>query len=88
MLQQAAIGLGMGIVLFGGLALLTFAPFLSVLTYDLIKWICKKKNPKFTRLKGVQKGMAIITSVLSGIVLASLIFFLIVWFLLKDVTYN
>lgn len=88
MLQQAAIAFGMGVIFFGGLALLIFAPFLSILTYDLIKWICKKKNPQFTRLRGVENGMAIIGSILSGIVLAILIFCLIVWFLTKDVIYD
>jgi hypothetical protein len=88
MLLQEAIGAGIGILFYGGLALLVFAPFISVLAYDVIKRILRKNNPAFIELKGAKKGLAIVASILLGIFLAILLIGFVIWFLLKDVTFD
>lgn len=88
MVLQAAMGAGMAMLIFGGLALLIVTPFMSIFAYNALEWIMMKSNPSITQLKGVAKVIAFLGSIILGIIGAFLLASFVFWLLFKDVTFD
>jgi|GEM_PF-6026822 len=88
MILQAAMGAGIGMLTFGGLALLIFTPLMSMFAYSAIEWIIMKWSSSNRELKGTGKVIVLVGSVLLGIVFAFLLICFVLWLLFKDVTFD
>ncbi|WP_430401742.1 hypothetical protein [Fluviicola sp.] len=88
MILQAAMGAGIGMLVFGGLAFLIFTPLMSMFAYNAIEWIIMKSNASDTELKGYKKTIVLVGSVILGIIFAFVLICFVLWLLFKDVTYG
>jgi cytochrome c biogenesis protein CcdA len=88
MILQAAIGAGIGILVFGGLAFLIFTPLMSMFTYNALEWIILKSSSSDRELKGRKKIIALVGSVILGIIFAFVLTCFVFWLFFRDVTFD
>lgn len=88
MVLQAAMGAGIGMLVFGGMTFLILTPLLSIFIFNALGWILMKSSSPHTELKGLRKLVALAGSVVLGIVCAFLLTGFVFWLLFKDVTFD
>jgi hypothetical protein len=88
MILQAAMAAGIGILVFGGITFLILTPLMSIFAYSIIESIILKRNPPNTELQGLRKLVALVGSVILGIICAFLLTSFAFWLFFKDVTFD
>lgn len=88
MILQAAMAAGVGILVFWGTTFLILTPLMSIFIFNVIEWILSKRNSYDTKLQGVKKIVALVGSVILGIVCAFLLTCFAFWLFFKDVTFD
>lgn len=88
MVLRAAMAAGVGILVFGGTTFLILTPLMSIFIFNALKWIMTKRNLSNADLQGVKKIVALVGSVVVGIVCAFLLTCFAFWLFFKDVTFD
>lgn len=88
MVLQAAMAAGVGILVFGGTTFLILTPLMSIFIFNALERIMAKRNLSNADLQGVKKIVALVGSVVVGIVCAFLLTCFAFWLFFKDVTFD